>query len=157
MTDHEAIRNLLPLAAAGALEAPEEERVAGHAATCAACAAELERWRQLAGALRRLPTPVAPAGLVERTRARLERQIAAEAEHRWNYSVTAFLVLFCWTLTLASWPIVRLLAGGMLSWLDVSFTQSWYGLVGYTMLVWAVGAVAAVMLGLRQRQERKTA
>lgn len=155
MSEHDVIRDLLALAAAGALDSAEQQRVEHHLAGCGSCAAELDLWRGLAGSLRRLPTPQAPAELVERTRTRVEAQLAAEAERRWDQAVMAFLVLFAWTVTLASWPIVRLFSSGVASWLDVGATQIWYGLVVYTLIAWLSGGVAAVMLGLRHRAARR--
>ena len=68
MNEHDAMRELLSLAAAGALDAAEQAKLGGHLAGCPACAAELDAWRELAGSLKRLPTPQAPLGLVERVR-----------------------------------------------------------------------------------------
>ncbi len=157
MSEHEAIRELLVLAVAGALDADEQRRVEQHLAGCAACAAELDAWHDLTGALKRLPTPQPPAALVERTRARAEWQLAAAAERRWNHTVLVFLVLFAWTVTLVSWPIVRLVSGGMLGWLDVRMNQTWVSLAGYTALGWLTVGVAALMLGLRHRSARRAA
>ncbi len=156
MSDHDQIRELLAMAAAGALDPDEQQRVDRHARECAACAAELDDWQLLAGGLRRLPTPQPSPALVEHTRARAEWQLAAQAEHRWNQGVLIFLVLFGWTLVLASWPIVRLLSGGLLGWLEPGFGRTWIGLAGYTALLWLTGGVAAVFLGLRHRSERRT-
>ncbi len=156
MSEHDSIRELLPLATARALDAAEQGRLERHLAECSACAVELDAWRDLAGGLKRLPTPQAPAGLVERTRTRVERQLAAEAERRWNQVVMAFLVLFAWTVTLVSWPIVRLLSEGVASWLDLRFAQAWLGFAVYTALGWLTAGAAAVMLGLRHRRERRT-
>jgi len=43
MSEHEEIRSLLSLAAAGVLGEKEEQRVAVHVARCPECAAELTR------------------------------------------------------------------------------------------------------------------
>ena len=157
MSEHDAIRELLALAASDMLDAGEQQRVERHLAACAACAAELEGWRALTARLRRLPTPQPPAGLVERTRVRMEAQLSAESERRWNQRVMVFLVLFAWTITLASWPIVRLFSSGVASWLDLRFTNLWIGLAGYTALAWVAAGVAAVTLGLRHRRSGRTA
>ena len=157
MSEHDSIRGLLALAVAGALEPKEQERVERHARECTACAAELDDWQLLAGALKRLPTPQPSAALIERTRARAELQMAAEAEHRWNYRVIGFVILFAWTLTLASWPVVRLLSGNLLGWFDPAFGRAWVGFAGFTALAWLGGGVAAAMLAVHQRRERRTA
>ena len=62
MSEHEAIRKLLALAAAEALEEGELRRVEEHLRECSSCAAEWDAWRALARGMRGLPTPV-PADL----------------------------------------------------------------------------------------------
>lgn len=156
-TEHDAIRDLLKLAVAGALDQRQQSALDRHLAGCRACAAELDAWRELVGSLKRLPTPQAPAGLVERVRVGVEAQLAAEAERRWNQWVMVFSVLFAWTVTLAGWPIVRLLTRGVAGWLDLHFTQPWLSLVGYTTLSWLTAGVAAIALGLWHRRARRTA
>jgi anti-sigma factor RsiW len=155
MNEHDAIREWLALAAAGALDPAEQRRLERHAAGCPACAAELEQLRDLAGALRRLPTPQPPATVVERARARALAAQAAAAERRWDRAVLAFLALVSWTVTLATWPIVRLVTGGVLGWLDLRLNQLWIALLGYTALAWLTAGVAAVVLGLRFRATRR--
>ncbi len=130
MSEHDAIRELLALAAA--------DRVLGHG-------------------LRRLPTPQAPAMLVERTRQQIQLQLAAAAEHATNPWLLGFLVLLSWTLTIASWPIVRLVTQGMTSWLDLGFRGAWMNLVIYTLVGWAVGGAVALALALRRASARRTA
>ncbi len=157
MNEHESIRELLALAAAGALDENEQRKLDRHLVECSACNAELDAWRGLAASLKRLPTPQAPSMLVERTRSRVALELAAIAERRKSYWVMAFLVLFSWTVTLVTWPVVRLLSGGVLSWLDLSFNQTWFGLAGYTALGWVTAGVAAAVLGLRRRREGRFA
>lgn len=157
MNDHDAIRQMLALAAAGALEPSEERRVAAHIQSCAGCAAELEEWQVIAGGLRRLPTPQPPASLVERARARAEARLAEEAEYRFHRGVMIFLVFFAWALTLMSWPLVRLVSGGLLGLLDPRLNQAWIGFAAFTTFAWLGGGAAAVLLSLRQRRERSLA
>ena len=157
MKKHDEIRELLALAAAGALESSEQQRLERHLAECAECAHELEGWNALAGGLRRLPTPRPSAGLVERTRALVERQLAAESEHRWDLRVLVLVVLFGWTLTLAGWPIARLFTSGATAWLDLSFRQAWLGYAVYTAVGWVTAGAAAVILGVRHRASRRMA
>ena len=49
MNDHDRIRELFPLAAAGALDESEERDLSAHLASCADCAAELEGWQRSDG------------------------------------------------------------------------------------------------------------
>jgi anti-sigma factor RsiW len=157
MTEHETIRQWLALAAAGALDSRAQEQFDRHLRGCPACAAELEEWQFLTGSLRRLPTPQPSAALVERTRSHCEWQFVATAEETWNRSVMIFLVLFAWTLALATWPVARLVTGGLLSWVDPHFSHTWLVLLAYTSLAWVAGGAAAAMLGLRKRNERSLA
>ena len=52
--EHEKIRELLALAAAGALDEKEEQLVTRHLRKCETCAAEQETWSMIGSALRRL-------------------------------------------------------------------------------------------------------
>lgn len=157
MNDHDVIRRMLALAAAGALEPSEERQVAAHVQSCADCAAELEEWQLVAGGLRHLPTPQPPASLVERARARAEARLAEEAEYRLHRGVMVFLVFFAWALTLMSWPLVRLVSGGLLGLLDPRLNQAWIGFAAFTTFIWMGGGAAAVLLSLHQRRERSLA
>lgn len=157
MNAHEEIRELLALAAADALEEGELRHVEEHLRTCAACAAEWEEWRALGRGLKRLPTPQAPATLVERTRLQMQAHLAARKERVWNPWLLGFLVLFSWSLALATWPVVRILSAGALSWLEPSFRSAWVSLAVYTAVGWLVGGVAAVVLAVRQAVARRTA
>src|SRR5260370_34583386 len=97
MNEHESIRELLALAAAGALDENEQRKLGRHLAECSACNAELDAWRGLAASLKRLPTPQAPSMLVERTRSRVALERAAIAERRESYWAMAVMDIFSWT------------------------------------------------------------
>jgi hypothetical protein len=157
MTDHDKIRELLALAAADGLDANESEQVMLHARTCAECSAELEQWQLLARGLRQLPTPQPSPDLVQRACARAEARFVDEREHVWNRRVMISLVAFAWALTLVSWPLVRLVSGGLLSLLDPRLNQSWLGFAGFTSIVWLTGGAAAILLSVHQRRERRLA
>jgi len=117
----------------------------------------MEQWQLLSRGLRQLPTPQPSADLVQRTCARAEARVIDEREHAWNRRVMISLVLFAWALTLTSWPIVRLVSGGLLSLFDSRLNQSWLGFAGFTSLVWLTGGIAAVLLARHQRRERSLA
>ena len=148
---HETIREMLALAAAGALDDKEARHVEEHAANCAECAAELQRWQSLAGALRRVPTPQPSPQLLARVRAQAEWKLARKAEHREDAEVLVFLFLFSWIIVLVTWPMVRLVWGGAMSWLEASDGSLWIWLSGYTLAGWLAAGVA-VILGLRERR-----
>jgi anti-sigma factor RsiW len=151
--EHESIRQMLPLAAAGALDENEQRALEQHVADCSDCAAEMENWNGLAIGLKRLPTPQAPALLVERARARVVAEMAKLAERRNSHWMIAFLVLFAWAVTFGTWPIVRLFSDGLLSWLDLGFNHTWFGVAMYSAAVWVTAGVAAAVLGLRKHRE----
>jgi anti-sigma factor RsiW len=157
MNQHEKIREQMPLATAGALDDGEERELSGHLSACGDCSAEFEQWRELGAGLRRMPTPQAPSAMVERVRASLMAQVMARAEQRSNRRTMAWLVLFAWTTTLATWPILRLISHGAETWLNVSFVHTYHILIGFTLLSWVAAAIAAGVLGARHRFERRLA
>jgi len=157
MSEHERIRELLALAAAGALTSAEEKQVAEHVRSCIACSNELEAWRQTASELRRLPTPQPSSWLVQATLARAEAKLTEQAEHDWNHRVLILVVAFAWLTTIASWPIFHFLSGRFGSLLGPQFTGTWINFAAFTALGWLTGGVAAVMLAIRPRGERRLA
>ena len=157
MSEHDKIRELLPLAAAGALTSAEEERVAAHMRLCVACSNEMNEWQSVAGSIRRLPTPQPSPRLLQMTLARAEAQLVEQAEHDWNRRVIIFVVVFAWVLTVASWPLAHAVMGGLTSLLSPQLNRTWIDFAGFTALAWAAGGTAAVLLALRQRRERRLA
>lgn len=157
MSEHDKVRELLALAAAGALTAAEEKRVAEHLRSCISCSHELEAWRPIAAELRRLPTPQPSPWLLQATLARAEAKLAAQAEHASNRHVIIFVVALAWLMTIASWPVFDFVSPYLGSLLGPLFGHTWISFAAYTALGWLAGAVAAVMLALRQRGERRLA
>jgi anti-sigma factor RsiW len=151
VNEHEAIRELLALGAAGALDPAEERRVREHAAACQACADELRSWQALAGELAALPVPQAPPAMVARTRARVEAVLRVEADRRWDEAVLAFLALFAWTVGLATWAVWRLVTGGAAGLAVIGLTESLNYLTVSTLLAWLTAGVAAIIAGQRRR------
>jgi hypothetical protein len=172
MSEHDKIRELLALAAADALTSAEERQVAEHVRSCIACSNELEAWRPIASELRRLPTPQPSSWLVQATLARAEAKLAEQAEQDWNRRVMIVVVAFAWLLTIAGWLVFRVVSGRFGSLLEPQFGhtqfshtqvgqtqlgQTWIGFAAFTALGWLAGGVAAVMLAIRQRGERRLA
>jgi hypothetical protein len=157
MNDHDKIRELLALSVADALTRAEEEQVMNHARSCAECSSELDSWRLLAAGMHRLPTPQPRPLIVERARARAEIRFAEEVENRWHRIVMIGVILFAWALTLMSWPVVRLVSGGLLGMLDPRLNHAWLGFAVFTTIIWMTGGAAAVFLSLQQRRERRFA
>jgi hypothetical protein len=167
MSEHDKIRELLALAAADALTSTEEKQVAEHVRSCVSCSNELEAWRPIASELRRLPTPQPSSWLVQATLARAEAKLTEQAEHDWNRRVMIVVVAFAWLLTIASWPVFHFVSGRFGSLLEpqfshtrfghTQFSQTWISFAAFTALGGLAGGVAAVLLALRQRGERRLA
>src|SRR5262245_55887807 len=100
MSEHDKIRKLLVLAAAGTLTTTEEEQVVEHVRSCSVCSNELEAWQSIATDLCRLPTPQPSTWLMQATLARAQAKLAEQAEHDWNRRVMIFVVAFAWVLVI---------------------------------------------------------
>ena len=140
MSDHESVRQLLALSAAGLLDAAEERLVREHARQCAACAAELDEFAALAAGLSALPTPQPPAYLLARTTTLL----AAEADRRQGVAFAAAAAIFAFVFVLLIGQTLRMVAGN-------TAALAW--------LLWAVmtsvfGAASALVLASHRRPER---
>ena len=157
MNEHDKIRELLALAAANALTSAEEKQVAEHVRSCIACSNELGAWRPIASELRRLPTPQPSSWLVQATQARAEAKLTEQAEHDWNRRVMIVFVAFALLLTIASWPVFHFVSRRFGSLLELQFSHTWICFAAFTALGWLAGGVAAVMLAIRQRGERRLA
>ena len=157
MNDHERIRGFLPLAAARALDAAEERELDAHLANCAECSAELEIWHGLGGALCRIPTPQAPPALVNRVHIQLLTHAIREAERKRTHRAFFWLILFGWTMTFATWPVLRLVSTGVGDWLHWDFLRTWYGPATFSLLSWLAAAAATAVLCLRHREDRRLA
>jgi len=154
MTEHESIRAMLALTVADALEPGELRRVQQHAESCESCRRELQAWSLHAQGLRKLPQPIAPEGLMERTRARIIEQREAAMARRHENRMLAALVIFGWAASLATWALVRILAGGSLSVLGMNLVSGVTWSLLSTALVWMTAAAAAAMLGKRNQLRR---
>ncbi|MFI4982610.1 MAG: zf-HC2 domain-containing protein [Nevskiales bacterium] len=140
MSDHESVRQLLALSAAGLLDAGEERLVREHARQCAACAAQLDEFASLSAGLSALPAPQPPTYLLART----TMLLAAEADRRQGAAFAAAAAIFALVLVLLIGQTLRMVAGdtAALAW-----------------LLWAVitsvfGAASALVLASRRRLER---
>lgn len=150
--EHKALRDLLSLAAAGALDAGEQQRVDEHLRECSECQAEFQAWARITGSLRDMPAPQAPAGLVARTRVRMESARKAGAERWRNHIILGCLVLFAWILTLLSFPVLQMAGNGLAGWLNISTGGVGAGIAVYLLLGWIGTGVAAVLLCARRNE-----
>ena len=157
MSEHDKIRELLALAAAGALTSAEEKQVAEHLRSCIACSDELSAWRPIVGGLRRLPTPQPSSWLFQATLARAEAKLIDQAEHDWNHRVVMVVVAFAWLLTMANWLVFHFVSERFGSLLEPQFGHTWISFAAFTGLGWLAGGMAAVVLAVRHRGERRLA
>jgi predicted anti-sigma-YlaC factor YlaD len=149
MNTHESIRNMLPLAAAGALSQQEQLQVDAHARVCEICRKELEAWAVYAAGLRQLPQQAAPPDLIARTQARILREREAIVAMRWNGVTLCALGIFSWIVSVASWLLVREVSGGRLEVLGANLVNAvpWF-LVSFAVAS-ITAAAAALLLGNR--------
>ena len=141
MSDHESVRHLLALSAAGLLDAGEERQVREHVCQCAACAAKLDAYATLSAGLSALPCPLPLADLLSRTNA----LVAAEVDRRQGAAFAGAAAVFALTFVLLMGQTLRILMGD-------SAAVVW--------LLWAVissvlGAASALVL-VSRRLERST-
>jgi anti-sigma factor RsiW len=155
MSEHESIRELMALAACGALDAQEQRRLQEHARECPACRRELEVWSGYSEGLRQLPQPPLPAQLMERTRARVGQERATAADRRWDELMLGALALFAWTVGLTFWFVLRIFTGGALVVMGANLVRFGTWSAVSTVMVWLTAAVAALALGKRRRELRR--
>ncbi len=103
-TEHDAIRDLIPAYALGALEDAERVRVEAHLQTCAACRAE---WALYRGLVEDLHYAVPPAIAPSRLEQRLRRQIEATSLRRARRAFPT------WRMLALAAAFVLLLAGNV--------------------------------------------
>lgn len=151
------VTELLPLQAAGALDASESARVAAHVGACDACAREAAAWRRVGEGLRQLPASRPSRALLGRTREAVEVHQAERAERAWRTAALAFLIAFAWTLAVLSWVLIDLVAGSLALFLDrpLGPTAAWYA--AYVAAGWVAAGVAAVFVGRRAPGEGRMA
>jgi hypothetical protein len=114
---------------------------------------------ELAAELRRLRTPMPPPALVDRVRRLAHLELAGRADEKLNRLVLMFLLVFSWTVALAGFLAVRVVASGTVSVLSLAALQgsslSWS--VAYFAAAWITGAALFVILGLHYRKQRRIA
>jgi|WetSurMetagenome_2_1015567.scaffolds.fasta_scaffold383296_2 anti-sigma factor RsiW len=150
MNRHNKIYGLLNLSAAGVLDENEQNQVQDHMVQCPSCHAEFSGWVHLTDALKKLPTPQAPAALILKMHRLLELRMASQRESRWNWAILSFLVLFSWMVAVLNWFFVRLFDMPLAHWLDVSSTTIRVTYIGMT---WLATALAAGLLGRHLQQK----
>jgi anti-sigma factor RsiW len=152
--EHELIREVLPLAGAGALELEELERVERHAQGCEDCRRELEKWSRYAQALRQLPQPSVPEGLLERTQARmLQQKRAATTRDCVDSIVLGAIAIVGWATGLVMWALVRGFTDGALKLGGLNLLNPISWLLLSAVLTW-IATAASALVSVRYRETR---
>jgi predicted anti-sigma-YlaC factor YlaD len=140
MSDHESVRHLLALSAAGLLDAGEERLVREHARQCARCAAKLDDYAALSAGLSALPCPLPLPDLLRRTNS----LVAAEADRRQGAAFAGAAAVFAFVFVLIVGLVLRSLAGdsAAVAWLAWALVSS------------VLGTASALLLAARRRLER---
>jgi hypothetical protein len=149
MNTHESIRNMLPLAAAGALGQQEQLQVEAHTRICEICQREMDAWSVYTKGLRGLPQPAIPVDLIARTQARILQDRKSAASVRWNGLTLCGLGVFSWVASVGFWLLVRLVSGGQLEVLGTNLVSAgpWF-LVSFGVAS-ITAAATALLIGNR--------
>lgn len=154
MTEHESVRAMLVLAAAGTLGPEEQRRVDQHARECELCQRDLETWVVYTQGLRKLPQPSVPEGLAQRTQARILQERAAEAGRRRSELLLGALAIFGWGSGWAFWTLARAILGGSVNVFGTNLVNSLTWSLVSTVVAWMSAAPVALILG-RNREMRR--
>jgi len=154
MSEHESVRAMLPLAAAGVLGPEETRRVEQHSESCELCRRDLETWSAYTQGLRKLPQPSAPEGLVQRTQARILQQRAHAADRRKSELMLGALAIFGWGSGWALWTLARAITGGSLNVFGANLVNGLTWSLVSMAVAGITAATAALMLG-RGREMRR--
>jgi predicted anti-sigma-YlaC factor YlaD len=153
MKDHQAVQELLSLAAAGVLNPKEQQRVQEHLRQCVICRAEFDDWQQITHELRILPTPQAPAGLLLRTQRLIQSHQFQAANNPGRLLLPCLLLVFSWVSLFLNYHLLRLIDLPLAKWLDISTTAIWISYIGIS---WLVAALSAGILARHLHREGKT-
>ena len=160
--EHASVRELLTLAAAGALDSSEQRRVDEHLMRCESCRTEFRGLGRITKALQEQPMPPLPAGLLLATRRMLEARAQGARERRRNHVMFGVLILLGWVTTLLNWPLLRWAEAPFTRWLNISSTEFTWFCTLYIITIWGGTLLAAALLGQRYQsrnsfeQQRRT-
>lgn len=153
MKKHNEICELLGLAAAGILDQEEQHAIQEHLAHCDACRKDYNEWMLLADALRALPTPQAPPGLLLRTRRLVQARQLMAATAQGKLFFPCLLLAFSWISLFINYRLIHLIDITLAKWMNISTAAFWITYIGIS---WLTVAFAASFLGRHLRQEGKT-
>jgi len=147
VNEHEDIRKLLPLAAAGTISPADVRRVGEHLAHCEPCRLISEEFAALGSALRGLPTPQPPAELVARVRNLAESRLADRKARSREGAILAPLVAASWIVALVTWPVAQAAGRWVLTAWYVKGGGIGTALAFYSILGFLLACAAAIAVG----------
>ena len=98
---------------------------------------------------------MAPAGLVERTHARLVQQNAAAKDKRQGDLMLGLLAAFSWVTGTMVWIALRALVRGDRHLLQLNLIETAAWSFAFTILAWATAGVAAILISKQQEWVRR--
>jgi anti-sigma factor RsiW len=152
MKEHNAVQELLGLAAAGVLDPGEQLRVQEHLMQCDVCREEFDDWVLLADALRALPTPQASPGLLLQTRRLVHARQLTAANNPGHLLFPGIILVFSWISVFLNYRLLRMIDISLAKWMNISTTAVWLAYIGIS---WFAAVAAAGFLGMHLRQETK--
>jgi hypothetical protein len=149
VNEHEDIRKLLPLAAAGTISPADVRRVGEHLAHCEPCRWISEDFAALESALRGLPTPQPRAELIARVRDLAESRLADRKAWSRDTAILAPLVAGSWIVALVTWPVAQAAGRWVLTAWYVQGDGLGTALAVYSILGFLLACAAAIAVGRR--------
>jgi anti-sigma factor RsiW len=153
MKDHQAVQELLSLAAAGVLNPKEQQRVQEHLQRCDICRVEFDDWQKITHELRILPTPQAPVGLLLRTQRLIQSRQFLAANNPGSLLLPSLLLMFSWVSLFLNYHLLRLIDMPLAKWLDISTTAIWISYIGIS---WLAAALSVGFFARHLHREGKT-
>jgi anti-sigma factor RsiW len=155
MSEHQAIYELLPLCAAGALDERARRQVEQHLADCPSCRSEFAMWSAYTRGLKQLPQPAMAREVLLRTQARVLREQSLRTQRAHTPLVVLGLSVFGWSVSYLLWVVVYAATGGELVVLQTNIMRLDVWALASTVLVWTSGAVAAILLARSRKEWRE--
>ncbi len=144
MSEHERIRELLPLASSGDLTPEAVRDVREHLSRCPECRRISEDFAALAGALGALPTPQPSAAVRAQVHEWAASRLPRERAWGGDTAAVAALVAASWIMAVTAWPVAQ----PVIRWL----LTGWYApgaglgtaLAAYTIIGFLLACVSAL-------------
>ena len=144
MTEHDEVRELLPLVASGDVTAEELRQVQEHLLQCGRCRQAREELEALAASLRSVPTPQPRPELVRGVLRLAEAKLSTQERRGGASWFLAPLIASSWVLAFLTWPLAVDLGRWLIPGLrfpDQSFENL---LAAYSLLGLLLASIAAI-------------